>query len=163
MNLRDLLEGVPAHGRRIGIVWSLRSLPIQTILWLCEISNTVKLPVKSYLERYSSIKILGKKIRCFGVIAVGIYACYLQSKCIEKQQVLTIFFFFEMWLTADGSVPVHGDNSNSFPLHSLMAIDSTPILSILYYICISGKEGMVSLRRSNHSGCSQSWVITCLH
>ena len=32
-NLVQLFHGVPAHGRGVGMRWSIRSLPTQTILW----------------------------------------------------------------------------------------------------------------------------------
>lgn len=33
--LSNLGEGTSAHGRGFGTMWSLRSLPTQTILWYC--------------------------------------------------------------------------------------------------------------------------------
>lgn len=43
-------------------------------------------------------------------------------------------FGFFVRLSADGRVPANGEEANSYPLHYLMAVDSTPSLSVLLII-----------------------------
>ena len=47
-----LVEGVPAHGREVGIRWSSRSLPTQIILLLCDSMLSIWFSSKD-LQRFS--------------------------------------------------------------------------------------------------------------
>jgi len=50
-------------------------------------------------------------------------------------------FGFFMGLSADDRVPANGEQANSYPLHCLMAVDSTLSLSILLIIKYTRKGG----------------------
>ena len=50
-------------------------------------------------------------------------------------------FGFFVRLSADGRVPAHGEEADGYPVHYLMAVDSTPSLSILLIIKYTRKGG----------------------
>ena len=46
-----LVEGVPAHGRRLGTRWSIRSLPTQSILWFYDSPEKVQHKPTKFIKR----------------------------------------------------------------------------------------------------------------